>query len=289
MANRISVNYKEKSKSTPAFVLKKTSLYVIAIFSSLVMLIPFIWLISSSLKPENTIFDFPIQWIPRDPVWTNYKNAFLEMNFFLYLFNTMKLTFFITLLQLVTCSMAAYAFSKIDFPERNAIFLAYLSTLMVPFQVIMIPQFIIFKQLHLIDTHLAIILLQSFSPFGVFLLRQFFMNIPNELSEAARIDGLSEFNIYRKIIMPLAKPGLASLGIFTSISVWNDFLPPLIYLNSDSKKTIQLGLRGMISEFTSQYGIIMAVSVLSLIPIVIIFLFAQKYFVEGIAMSGLKG
>jgi multiple sugar transport system permease protein len=145
------------------------------------------------------------------------------------------------------------------------------------------------KYLNLTDTHMALILLQAFSPFGVFLMRQFYLNIPNELSEAARIDGLSEFGIYLKVMLPLAKPALASLGIFTFVFVWNDFLGPLIYINSNAKKTIQLGIRMFISQYSAEYSLIMAASVCSLLPVIIIFISAQKFFVEGIAMSGLKG
>jgi multiple sugar transport system permease protein len=264
-------------------------LYIIIIFSSCLMVLPFLWMLSSSLKPDLEVFTYPIQWIPAHPIWNNYKYIWEKANYITLFYNSTKLTSIITFLQLITCSMAAYAFSKIEFPGRDKLFLVYLGTLMVPFQVIMIPQFIIMRKLHLVDTHLALILVQAFSPFGVFLLKQFYTSIPNELLEAARIDGLNEFGIYAKIILPLSKPALASLAIFTSVQVWNDFLAPLIYLNSKELFTIQLGLRSLISEYTAEYGPIMAASVVSLIPILIIFAFCQKFFEEGIAMTGLKG
>jgi multiple sugar transport system permease protein len=264
-------------------------LYIIIIFSSCLMVLPFLWMLSASLKPDLEVFNYPIQWIPTHPIWNNYKYIWEKANYLTLFYNSTKLTSIITFLQLITCSMAAYAFAKIEFPERDKLFLVYLGTLMVPFQVIMIPQFIIMRKLHLVDTHLALILVQAFSPFGVFLLKQFYTSIPNELLEAARIDGLNEFGIYAKIILPLSKPALASLAIFTSVQVWNDFLAPLIYLNSKELFTIQLGLRSLISEYTAEYGPIMAASVVSLIPILIIFAFCQKFFEEGIAMTGLKG
>ena len=269
--------------------MEKCMLYMMIGFSSLTMILPFLWMVSSSLKPDLEVFDFPIQWIPSDPQWGNYKYIWDKAHYLTLFLNSIKLTVIITFIQLSTCSLAAYAFSKIEFPERNKLFLAYLATLMVPFQVIMIPQFIIMKTFHLVDTHLSLILLQAFNPFGVFLLRQFYSSIPNELSQAAKIDGLSEFGIYFRIILPLSKPALASLSIFTSVQVWNDFLAPLIYINSADKFTIQLGLRSLITEYTAEYAPIMAASVISLIPILVIFIFCQKYFEEGIAMTGLKG
>lgn len=267
----------------------KIGRYAILILSSVTMLLPFVWMLSASLKTNIAVFEFPIQWIPRNPQWSNYVVIWQRIDFALYYFNTLKLTVIITLAQLLTCSMAAYAFAKIDFPERNALFLGYIATMIVPFQVVMIPQFILLRNLGLVNTHMALILLQAFSPFGVFLLRQFYLNVPNELLEAARIDGLSEFGIYRTIMLPLSKPALATLTILTFVFVWNDFLGPLIYLHSSHLRTIQLGIRMFISQYSADYAYIMAASVCSLIPVVIIFLAAQKYFVEGIAFSGMKG
>ena len=253
------------------------------------MLLPFAWMLSASLKTNLDVFQFPIEWIPRNPQWLNYVTIWKKIDFARYYLNTIKLTVIITAAQLLTCSLAAYAFAKIDFPERNALFLGYIATIIVPFQVLMIPQFILLRNLRLVNTHMALILLQSFSPFGVFLLRQFYLNIPNELLEAARIDGLSEFGIYRIIMLPLSRPALATLTIFTFVFVWNDFLGPLIYLHSPNLRTIQLGIRMFISQYSAEYALIMAGSVCSLIPVVIIFLAAQKYFVEGISFTGLKG
>ncbi len=274
---------KKKRKGKPFFY------YLPLIASSFLMLLPFLWMLSSSLKTDIEVFQFPIQWLPAKPRWSNYVEIWSKVRFALYYFNTIKITVIITALQLITCSLAAYAFAKIEFPERNALFIAYIGTMIIPFQVIMVPQFILLRNIGLINTHLALILLQAFSPFGVFLMRQFYLSIPNELLEAARIDGLGEFGIYMRIMLPLSKPALASLTIFTFVFVWNDFLGPLIYLNSSNLRTIQLGIRMFVTQYSADYAMIMTASVCSLIPVIIVFLACQKFFVEGISLTGLKG
>ena len=263
--------------------------YLLAGISSLIMLLPFFWMLSASLKPETAVFQYPIEWIPKNPLWSNYTRIWEKLPLAKYYANTVKIAICVTTLQLLTCSLAAYAFAKIEVPERDRLFLIYLGTMMVPFQVVMIPQFILLKQLHLTNTHLGLILLQAFSPFGVFMLRQFYLNIPSELSEAARIDGLNEFGIYSQIVLPLAKPALASLAIFTASATWNDFLAPLIFLNDSSKKTLQIGIRSFMAESATDYASIMAASVCGLIPVLVVFILLQKHFVEGVATSGLKG
>lgn len=252
------------------------------------MIFPFIWMISASLKTDLEVFEYPIRWIPESPQWQNYIDIWQRINFLIYYKNTLFLTVMVTGLSLLTSSLAAYAFSKIEFPERNTLFLLYIGTIAVPFQVIMIPQFIMMKNIGLSDSLWALVLIQSFSPFGVFLLRQFFMSIPNELCEAARIDGLNDLGIFSKIVLPLAKPALAALAIFQFVFVWNDYLGPLIYLSSDGKKTIQLGITKFLAQYSAEYALIMAASVVALVPVIIVFVFAQKYFIEGIAMSGIK-
>lgn len=270
-------------------VVKNLMIYILLGAGAVIMLLPFFWMISASLKPNTEVFTFPIQWIPKVIRWKNYVDIWERIDFLTYYKNTIFLTMAVTFNSLLTSSLAAYAFAKIPFPERKLLFLLYVMTMAIPFQVIMIPQFIIIKNLGLSDSLWALILLQSFSPFGVFLLRQFFMGIPNELSESARIDGLSEFGIYSKIILPLSKPALSSLAIFQFVFVWNDFLGPLIYLTSDKNKTIQLGIRKFITQYGVEYGLIMAASVCALIPVVFIFIFFQKYFIQGIITTGLKG
>ena len=194
-----------------------------------------------------------------------------------------------TILQLFTSSFAAYAFAKLKFKHRDLLFLAYVSTIAMPWQVYMVPQFIMMRSMGMNDSHMAIICLQAFSAFGVFMMRQFYQGIPDELCEAARIDGMNEYQIWYKIMLPLSKPALSTLTIFTFVSTWNDFLGPMIYLKTEAKKTLQIGLRMFISQYSSEYGLIMAASVLSLIPVLVVFLSLQKYFVEGIAATGVKG
>lgn len=270
-------------------IVNKFFLYLILIGITVIMLIPFIWMLSASLKLDKDIFVFPIEWIPNNPRYRNYMDIWSKIPLVTFIANTTKLTVIVTILQLLTSSFAAYAFAKLEFKYRNALFLAYIATIAVPWQVYMVPQFMLMRSFGLNNTHTAIICLQAFSAFGVFMMRQFYMSIPDELCEAARIDGMSEYGIYGKIMLPLSKPALSTLLIFTFVGTWNDFLGPLIYLKSENKKTLQIGLRMFISQYSSEYGYIMAASVISLIPVVIIFLSLQKYFVEGIASTGIKG
>lgn len=266
----------------------KFFLYIILILGAITMVVPFLWMISSSLKLNKDIFNFPIRWIPQNPRWSNYKEAWQAAGFTRVYLNTFMVAISVTLLQLITCSMSAYSFAKLRYKMRDKLFLGYLATLMVPFQVIMIPQFLIIKNLRLSDSLLALILIGAFSPFGVFLLRQFFITIPDEILEAARIDGASEIRIYSTIIMPLCKPALASLAIFSFVFSWNDFLGPLIYLSSPEKRTIQLAIRTFQTINGTDFALVMAAAVCATLPIIIIYLFAQKYFIEGIAMTGGK-
>jgi len=253
------------------------------------MLLPFVWMLSASLKLDKDVFRFPIQWIPKEFVWNNYKLIWTKVPFLTFFKNTVKLTVIITILQLITSSFAAYAFAKLEFRGRDMLFLTYVGTIAVPWQVYMVPQFIMMRRFGLNDTHLAIILLQTFTAFGVFLMRQFYLSVPNELSDAARIDGLNEYGIYYRIMLPLSKPALASLTIFSFVAVWNDFMGPLIYFSSERLKTIQLGLRMFIAQYSADYALIMAASLVSLVPVIILFISLQHFFIEGVATTGLKG
>ncbi|WP_394854998.1 carbohydrate ABC transporter permease [Clostridium lamae] len=270
-------------------VISKIVIYTLLIGLAILMLIPFAWMLSASLQLNKDVFKFPFDWIPNNPVWSNYKEIWTRIPLGKFIFNTTKLTVIITLLQLLTSSFAAYAFAKLQFKYRDKLFLCYVATIAVPWQVYMVPQFIMMRELNLSDTHLALILLQAFSAFGVFLIRQFYMSIPDELLEAARIDGYSEYKIYSRIMLPLSKPALSTLTIFTFVSVWNDFMGPLIYINSEAKKTIQIGIRMFITQYSAEYSLIMAASIIALIPVLIIFLSLQRFFVEGVASTGLKG
>ena len=267
----------------------KTLIYAGLILLSASMLLPFAWMISSSLKTDLEVFIFPVQWIPGNPQWDNYLRIWDIIPLSTFFRNTITLTVVITAAQVITSSFAAYGFSRLKWSGRDVVFLAYIGTIAVPWQAFMIPQFIMMRNFGLVDTLWSMILLQSFSAFGVFLMRQYYMSIPEELSEAARIDGLSEFGIYAPIILPLTKPALATLIILTATFVWNDFMGPLIYLSSQSNQTLQIGLRMFVGLHSSLYSLIMTGSVLSIIPLALLFFAMQKYFIEGIASTGLKG
>jgi multiple sugar transport system permease protein len=255
----------------------------------LLILVPFVWMISSSLKHDNQVFTVPTQWIPREFVWSNYADIWTQIPMLAYLRNSAFLAVVISFLQVLTGSFAAYGFAKLRFPGRDWLFLAYLATIAVPWQAYMIPQYLIMEQLGLVDTHLSIILLQAFGAFGVFLMRQYYQSIPDELIEAARIDGLSEYRIWWRIMLPLSRPAIASLGLLTFVSTWNDYMGPFIYFTSNELWTVQLGLRSFVGQYDAAYAMIMTGSVISVLPVVLVFLLGQRQFIQGIATSGLKG
>jgi multiple sugar transport system permease protein len=231
----------------------------------------------------------PIQWIPRHFVWTNYHDIWKQIPMAGYLGNSALLAVTITFLQVLTGSFAAYGFSKVKFPGRDGLFLAYLATIAVPWQAYMIPQYVMLQKVHLTNTFWALILLQAFGAFGVFLMRQYYLTIPDELTEAARIDGLNDYGIWARIVLPLSKPALASLALLTFVNTWNDYMGPFIYLSSNNLWTVQLGLRQFIGQYSADYAMIMTGSVISIVPVLVIFLLGQRYFIAGIATSGLKG
>lgn len=264
-------------------------MYVLLICLTVITLIPLLWMLSASLKLDSEVFSIPIQWIPENPQWSNYVKIWSKIPLSTFTFNTIKLTVIITIIQVLTSSFAAYGFAKCTFKGRDILFLCYVATMAIPWQVYMLPQYSMMNQMHLVDTHIGYILMQSFSAFGVFLMRQFFISIPNELLEAARIDGMTEYGIFAKIALPLSKSSISTLVIFTFVTIWNDYMGPMIYFNTETKKTLQLGIKMFIGQYATEYGLVMAASVLSLIPVLIIFLLGQKQFVQGIASSGIKG
>ena len=275
----------EASQKRRNFI-SKFLIYFFLIVITACMLLPFLWMLSSSFKLNKDVFGFPIQWIPKNPRWQNYVDIWTQIPLLTFVKNTVKITVVVTLLQLFTSSFAAYAFAKMQFKGKNALFLGYIATIAVPWQAYMVPQFMMMSSWHLNNTHLAIMCLQAFSAFGVFLMKQFYEGVPTELCEAARIDGLSEYGIWWHIMLPLSLPALSTLTIFTFVNTWNDFLGPLIYLTKTELKTIQIGLRMFITQYSAEYGLIMAASVVALIPVLIVFLSLQKYFVQGVASTG---
>jgi len=272
-----------------SYTVGKVIVYVLLIAFAALLMVPFYWMVQSSLKLDHEVFTIPIQWWPTEPVWRNYIDIWTRIPLLTFLGNTVRLTVIVTFLQLLTSSFAAYAFSKLRFRGRNVLFLMYVGTIAVPWQAYMVPQFVMFRTMDLVDTHMAIIVLQAFTAFGVFLMKQFYDTVPYELNEAARIDGMSEYQIWRQIMLPLSKPALATLTIFTFVFTWNDFLGPRLYLTTQSLWTIQIGMRMFIGQFATEFGLIMAIATVSLVPILVVFLSLQRFFVQGIATTGLKG
>lgn len=290
MSSTTMNNTKKLQSKRRNAIIGKVCIYVILLIMTACMIVPFLWMLSASIKSNREVFLMdPFVWIPENPKWDNYINIWTKIPMLKFVENTVLLTIIVTLFQLLTSSFAAYSFAKLEFKHKNTLFLAYISTIAMPWQVYMVPQFIMMRSMGLNDKLLAMICLQAFSAFGVFLMKQFYEGIPNDLCEAARIDGMSEYRIYATIMLPLSKPALSTLTIFTFVNTWNDYLGPLIYLKTETKKTIQLGLKMFIGQYSAEYGLIMAGSVVSLVPVIIVFLCLQKYFVEGVASTGLKG
>ena len=265
--------------------------YLVLGFFALVLALPLIWLVTTSLKTGAQTFLMPPKWIPDPIVWRNYSDAFLAVAFHEYFWNTIRIVFFATTGALLTASMAAYAFARLRFPYRGPLFILVLSTIMLPSIVTLIPTFIVFRTLGWIDTFLPLIVPLWFGggAFNIFLFRQFFMTIPLELDEAARIDGASSLRIYWGIILPLSKPVLATIAVFAFIHNWNDFFEPLIYLQSPENWTMAIGLRGFRTLYHTEWNLMMAASTAMIMPLLVLFFLAQRYFVSGIQMSGLAG
>jgi multiple sugar transport system permease protein len=265
--------------------------YIILGFFAVALALPLVWLVSTSLKTGAQTFLMPPKWIPEPIVWQNYPDAFQAVPFHRYFWNTLQIVIFSTLGTLLTSSMAAFAFARLRFPGRGPLFILVLSTLMLPNIVTLIPTFIVFRTLKWINTLKPLIVpfWLGGSPFFIFLIRQFFMTIPYELDEAARIDGASNFRIYWNILLPLSKPVLATVAIFSFIHHWNDFFLPLVYLQDPSKWTMAIGLQGFKDLYSTSWNLMMAASTAMILPLLILFFMAQRYFVSGIHLTGLAG
>lgn len=258
---------------------------------AIIMLLPFTWLVSSSLKLQHQVFQFPPKWIP-DPIrFENYIEALTYKPFHLYLRNTLLIVALNEMAILWASSFCAYGFARIRFPGRDFWFAIVIATMMMPYVVLVVPTFVIFSRLGWIDTFLPLTVPQFFGggAFNIFLLRQFFRTIPEELSDAARIDGASEFGIYWRIMLPLAKPALVTVAIFTFLGTWNDFFGPLIYLNSPENFTVAVGLASFRGVLNTRWELQMAASTAMILPVVVLFFLAQRYFIKGIVMTGIKG
>jgi multiple sugar transport system permease protein len=273
----------------PQAVTGRMLLHVALVVGGLFMLAPLAWMLSTSLKEPGQIFVYPPQWIPRPIAWENYAETVSVMPFGRYYWNSIVTASAVTVLQLLTSSLAAFAFARLRFKGRDIIFLLYLATMMIPFPVTMIPNFIIMRILGWIDTYKALILPPAFSAFSTFLLRQYFMSLPLELDDAARVDGASSFRIWWQIALPLSGPVLATLGIFTFLGQWNSFLWPLVVTNSDRVLTLPVGLATFQGQYRVEWNLLMAGSVIALVPILVIYLIGQKWFVRGITLTGMGG
>lgn len=265
--------------------------FLLVLAGAFIFLLPFLWMLSSAFKPESEIFRSPPQWIPHPLQWSNFKNSLTALPFAIYYRNTVLITAATMIGDVLTAALVAYGFARFRFPGRGLLFVLVLSTLMLPIQVTIIPRFVLFKSLHWIDTFAPIIVPAYLggSAFYIFLLRQFFMTIPRELDDAAKIDGLGYFAIFHRILIPLSKSALAIIAIFSFLYNWNDFFVPLIFLNSESHYTVALGLTSLKGHFFSTINLLMAASLIAMFPCLVLFFVAQKYFIGGVVVTGVKG
>ncbi len=264
----------------------KIMVYILLLLGAVTMILPFIWMISTSFKFDADVFSNRIEFIPSDVNWKNYINIWKMAPFHLFYLNTIKITLLVTLGRLIVSSMAAYSFARLRFKGRDTLFLIYLATMMVPYQVTIIPVYILMANINWVNTHWSLIVPPIFSAFGIFLLRQFFLGIPKEMEEAARIDGCGYVGIYWRVVLPLTMPAMTALAIFTFLGTWNDFMGPLIFLNSLDKYTISVGLASLRGMYQTEWTLLMAGSVLTIVPVIVLFIIAQKHFIEGITLQG---
>jgi len=264
-------------------------LYIILFVIGITMIFPFLWMLSTSLKEPSQIFAASSSIIPSPIVFRNYLDTWKAIPFGRFYINSIVVALAVTFGQLLTSSMAAYAFARLKFPGRDKIFFAYLATMMVPGMVTMIPVFVLLKELNWLDSYKALIMPAIFTAYGTFMLRQFFMTLPSELEDAAKIDGCSLWRIYWQIILPLSKPALATLGTFTFLGSWQNFIWPLIVTSSEEMKTLPIGLSYFQDMYSTNWTMLMAASVIVLLPALLVFIFNQRFITKGIAMSGLKG
>ncbi|MED5020418.1 carbohydrate ABC transporter permease [Paenibacillus chibensis] len=272
-------------------IIGRTMATILMLMAGMAFVTPFLWMISASFKPEIDVFKYPIEWIPKHwNIVDNYREVWVgEHPFYVYYWNTVKVSVLTTLISLLFSSMAAFGFSNLEFRGRNALFVVVLMTFMIPSYSIIVPQFMIFKWLHLFDSHLGLILIGSFSALGTFMLRQFFLGLHKDYLDAAKMDGAGNVRIFVRIAVPLVRPALATYAILRFIWTWNDYANPLIFLRSDSLATIQIGIQKFASESGAYYSLIMAGTVSAILPLIVIFVLGQKQVIEGIALGGVKG
>ncbi len=265
------------------------ALHLVLILGALTMIVPFLWMISTSLKDYSQVFNIPPNWIPKPVVWSNYPDSFNALPFGRAYWNSLYIATIVVTSQLLTCSMAGYAFARIRFPGRDIVFILFLATLMIPHQITIIPLYLIMRDLGWLDTHLSLIVPPAlFSAFGVFLMRQFIKSLPEELEESAILDGANRWRVYWQIILPLIKAPLAALAIFSFLGQWNNFFNPNIFLSTPEKFTIPLLLNQFRGLYVTDWTLMMAAATIAVIPVLIIYLIGQRYIIEGVALTGLK-
>jgi ABC-type glycerol-3-phosphate transport system permease component len=269
------------------------SLYFVAIYGILIVagiiaIVPFLYVVSTSLKETAALFSYPPEWIPSEPTLDNYRTLLEQHPYFRWTMNSVIVASVVTLIKVIIDSMAGYAFAKMSFPGRNGLFLVVLMSLMVPFAATLIPLFIIVRDLKLTNSYLGLILPALASPIGIFMMRQFIESLPSDLENAARLDGCSEFQIFRRVILPLMKPGLVVLGVFTFMTQWTSYLWPLVINTREDMLTLTVGVQSLNSLFTVNWGVLSAGAVLSMLPLILVFLFLQRYFIAGSIAGALK-
>ena len=262
--------------------------HLVLLLGAITMLVPFIWMLSSSVKSLGEVFVFPPKLFGEKIVWENYTKISSRFDYLAYFLNSVKVSAWVVIFQVFTSATAGYVFAKLNFKGRDRIFTLYLATMMIPFHVTVITNFLQMSMYGLVNTLWSLMLPASVSAFGTFLMRQFFVTVPNELIEAAKIDGCNPFKTFLQICFPMAKPTIATLSIFCFMNVWNDYFTPLIYVNDSRKYTLPLGLASMKGMYSTDWPVLMASSVISVLPVLIAFLFAQDAFVKGVMMTGMK-
>lgn len=272
--------------------INKTVVFIILAVAAIAFLLPLVWMISTSLKPKDQIFTYPLVWLPDPPQWLNYGKALNNpsFKFLLFLQNSLYYAISSTIGVVISCALVAYAFARLRWWGRDFWFVITLSTMMIPYPVTLIPLFLIFKEMGWVGTFKPLIIPNFLgAPFFIFLLRQFFLTIPMDLSDAARIDGANDWSIFWRVILPLTRPALITVALFTFLNTWNDFLGPLIFLNDGEKYTLAVGLAAFRGQYRTQWDLMMAASTVVTAPIVVLFFFAQRRFIQGITLTGMKG
>lgn len=269
--------------------LSAAAYYLVGTLIAVLATIPFLWMITTSLKARGALMSIPIEWIPKEPTLAAYVKVFSKFPFFQTIGNSLFISVTYTVITLISASMAAFAFAKLEFPRADMLLKVFLATMMIPTQVTMIPLFVVMNKMQLINTYSSVILPSIFRPFAIFLLVQQMRTIPNDYLDAARIDGASTFRVYFRVALPLCRPTLATLSITTFMEAWNDYLWPLLMLTDKAKMTLPIALSTLNGQYSTEYNVLMAGSLISMVPIILVYIFAQKYFENGMMAGGIKG